>query len=85
MKTMQEVSGNGKALKKAYTLLKQTGRGIKMAADTGYKTGYFMAKHPEIEIARDRVLKNYKAGLITLAGIIIGILGAFMLVSKRQG
>lgn len=81
MKTMQRVTKNGKILRNAFTLFKQTGRGIRMAADTGYKTGYFMAKHPEIEIARQQLQKNYKAGLLAFAGIILGII-AFLMTKK---
>jgi len=83
MRTMEKLTKNGKLLRSGYSLLRRTGRGIRMAADTGYKAGYFMAKHPEIELAKNHLQRNYKAGLITITGLVIGILGAIMILSKK--
>lgn len=82
MKTMEKMTKNGKILRKACRLFWQTSRGVKMAAGTGYRTGYFMAKHPEIELAGKQIQKNYKAGLLAVAGIILGIMA--FLMTKRS-
>lgn len=79
MITMQKASKNGKLLRNTCKLLYNTGRRISVIAGTGYKAGYFMAKHPNIESTKNQIFKNYKAGLITIAGITIGILGFLMM------
>ncbi len=81
MKTMEK---NGKKLKGIYTLLQKTGHGVKMAADTGYKTGYFMAKHPVIKHTKDQIQKNYKVGLITFLGLSLSAFGLFRYLVKMK-
>jgi hypothetical protein len=81
MKTSEQ---NGKRLKSAYKLLQSAGQGIKFAANTGYKTGYFMAKHPEIEMLRDGVKKNYISILLALGGIILGIIGITKIMANSK-
>ncbi len=73
MRTMESLTKNGKILRSGYSLLRGTGRGIRMAADTGYKAGYFMGKHPEIEQAKLRIFKNQKAIVLGILGLILGI------------
>ena len=79
---MKTVEKNGKKIKGIYTLLQKTSHGVKMAADTGYKTGYFMAKHPNVKIVKDQVKKNYKVGLITILGLALSVLGVFKYLVK---
>lgn len=79
MITIKKDSKNAKLLKNARVLIEKTGRGIKMAADTGYKTGYFMAKHPEIESASKQIRKNYKAGLIAAMAVFFGLTALLMI------
>lgn len=62
------INKNGKLLKNAI-------HGIRMAASTGYRTGYFLAKHPEIEYAGKHLQKNYRSTLFALAGILLAIIG----------
>ena len=81
MITIKKDSKNAKLLKNARVFLEKTGQGIKMAADTGYKTGYFMAKHPEIEVAGKQIRKNYKAGLIAALALLFG-LAAILMIKK---
>ncbi|OGI02688.1 MAG: hypothetical protein A2Y25_11095 [Candidatus Melainabacteria bacterium GWF2_37_15] len=81
MKPAQKTTTNGRTLKNVYTLLKRTGKGAYLAANTGYRAGYFMAKHPELENARTHLQKNYKVGLFAIAGIILGIM-AFLMMKK---
>jgi len=72
---MKTAERNGKKLKNAYAALQKTGQGLKFAADSGYKTGYFMAKHPGVKIAKEQIQKNYKVGLLTVAGMGLITLG----------
>ena len=81
MKPSQKTSTNGRTLKNVCTLLMRTGQGVRMAANTGYRAGYFMARHPEIESARAQIQKNYKVGLLAIAGMALGIM-AFLMMKK---
>ena len=75
---------NEKNFKNFYTVLQKTGQGIKMAANTGYKTGYFLAKHPGVELTKNQIQKNYKTGLLAFLGIIIGLFGAFKFMKMKK-
>lgn len=84
MKTMEKVSRNNKKTKNLYLLLQQAGRGVKMAADTGYKTGYFMAKHPGIETTKKSIQKNYKPILLGMVGFVIGVMSILKVFMKHE-
>ena len=81
MRTRQRTSKNGRTLRNVCALLMRTGQGVRMAANTGYRAGYFMAKHPEIELTKDQIIKNYRTGLIALTGIGLGIV-SYLLFKK---
>ena len=81
MKLLEKAYKNGKLLKHAYTLICGTGKGMGIAANTGYKAGYFLAKHPNIEMTKNHVMRNYKAGLLAIIGVIIGLAG-FLILKK---
>lgn len=81
MKTAEQ---NGKKVQDAYKLLQTAGQGVKFAADTGYKTGYFMAKHPEVEEIKKGMQKNSKIIILTLVGVILGMIGFAGLMSKKK-
>lgn len=70
MRTM--TAKNGKMLRNAIN-------GLRMAANTGYRTGYFLAKHPGIEQAGKHLQKNYRSGLIAIAGISLAIIGLLLM------
>ncbi len=79
---MRATEKNGKRFRNMMGLLQKTGQGVKFATGTGYKTGYFMAKHPEIEFAKEQIQKNYKAGLITIIGLGIVLFGLTRILAK---
>lgn len=79
---MRTVEKNGKKVKNVLGLLQKTGQGVRFATNTGYKTGYFMAKHPGIELAKNQIQKNYKAGLIALLGFMISLAGLITILGK---
>lgn len=78
---MQTICKNGKIFKNACRLIYGTGKGLGMAAGTGYKAGYFMAKHPKIELARTQLQKNIKPYVLAVTGIVLGIT-AFLMMKK---
>jgi hypothetical protein len=81
MKTAEQ---NGKRIKDAYKLLQTAGQGMKIAADTGYKTGYFMAKHPEVEMVKKSIQRNRVAILLALVGIVLGAVGIAGFMAKKK-
>jgi hypothetical protein len=83
-KEMKTAEQNGKKFKDAYKILQTAGQGMRLAADTGYKTGYFMAKHPEVESLKKRVQKNHLLILLTFAGILLGGIGVARLMDKSR-
>ncbi len=60
---MKAMEKNGKKFKGFCTIMQRTGQGVKMAADTGYRTGYFMAKHPNVKMVKDQVQCKQVLGL----------------------
>ncbi len=81
---MKVTEKNGKKFKSAYSVLQKTGQGVKFATNTGYKTGYFMAKHPNIEKVKNNIEKNYKTGLLALIGLGVGLIGMIKVISKLK-
>ncbi len=81
---MKATEKNGKKFRNMVGLLQKTGQGVKFATDTGYKTGYFMAKHPGVEYAKKQIQKNYKAGLITILGLGISLFGLIHILAKMK-
>jgi|GEM_PF-3603064 len=81
---MRTAQKNGRKFRSVYTLLRRTGQGVKFATDTGYKTGYFMAKHPGIQYTKEQIQKNYKAGLVALLGVGITLFGILQVIAKLR-
>ncbi|HSA07712.1 MAG TPA: hypothetical protein P5556_11100 [Candidatus Gastranaerophilales bacterium] len=81
---MRTIEKNGHKLKEMSAMFRKAGQGIRTAADVGYKTGYFIAKHPNIEKTKDQIQKNYKVGLITLLGIGLTFFGITKVLLKMK-
>ena len=84
MRTLEKPSQNGKKVKNLCNILQKTGKGVKMAADGGYKAGYFMAKHPGVEVTKQQLQKNYKPILVSMFGFVLGALSILQIFSKMQ-
>lgn len=81
---MKATEKNGKKFRNMVGLLQKTGQGVRFATDTGYKTGYFMAKHPGVEYAKNQIQKNYKAGLIAILGLGISLFSLIQIMSRLK-
>lgn len=84
MQTMSKFYKNGQVLKKAFRLIYGTGKGLGIAANTGFKAGYFVAKHPKIEQAGTRIQQNIKPYMLATVGVILGFTAFMMMKNKAQ-
>ena len=84
MKTREKNKSNSNNLKTIGNVIGKAGYGMKLAANLGYKAGYGMAKHPGLEKVKKQIDHHPKATLITLVGLMLGIIGAASYVALRE-
>jgi len=84
MKTSEKIMMKHNNLKTVGNIMGKAGYGMKLAANLGYKAGYGMAKHPGLEKVKKQIDHHPKASLITLLGIMLGIIGAASFFTLRE-
>ena len=76
MKTSEKIMMKADNFKTVGNIMGKAGYGMKLAANLGYKVGYNMAKHPNLEKIQKQITHHPASSLITLTGILLGIIGA---------
>jgi len=84
MKTSEKIMMKADNLKNYGSMLGKAGYGIKLAANMGYKIGYNMAKHPNLEKVKKQLNHHPKSSLITVLGLVLGIIGAVSFFALRE-
>jgi len=84
MKTSEKIMIKADNLKNYGSMLGKAGYGIKLAANMGYKIGYNMAKHPNLEKVKKQLNRHPKSSLITVLGLVLGIIGAVSFFALRE-
>lgn len=84
MKTKEKIMMKHDNLKTVGSIIGKAGYGMKLAANLGYKAGYGMAKHPGLEKVKKQIDHHPKATLLTLVGLMLGIIGAASFVALRE-
>jgi hypothetical protein len=84
MKTSEKIMMKADNLKTFGNIMGKAGYGMRLAANLGYKAGYNMAKHPGLEKVKKQLDHHPKAGLITLAGLLVGIIGVAGYFALRE-
>ena len=84
MKTKEKIMMKHDNIKTIGNVIGKAGYGMKLAANLGYKVGYNMAKHPNLEKVKKQIDHHPKAISITLLGLVLGIIGAIGFVALKE-
>jgi len=87
MKTAEKIIKKADTLKTCGNIMGKAGYGMRLAAIFGYKVGYNMAKHPNLDKVKKQIEKHpQQTGLLVLAGLGLSALAtAGILLRGRQG
>lgn len=84
MKTKERIMMKHDNLKTLGSIMGKAGYGMRLAANMGYKIGYNMAKHPNLEKVKKQMDHHPRAILITLLGIGLGLAGLASYLIKKE-
>jgi len=84
MKTSEKIMMKADNLKNYGNMMGKAGYGMKLAANMGYKIGYNMAKHPNLEKVKKQINHHPKSSLITILGLVLGIIGAISFFALKE-
>ena len=84
MKTKERIMMKHDNLKTLGSIMGKAGYGMRLAANMGYKIGYNMAKHPNLEKVKKQMDHHPRAILITLLCVGLGLAGLASYLIKKE-
>ena len=81
--THQEKAKQMNKFKTCCNIAEKAGSSLRMAAILGYRAGYSVGKHPELEKVKKTVEHHPKASIAAVLGLLLGMLGLLGFISRK--